>query len=129
MKIKRFEASSMSDALRMIKKEFGEDAVILSAKTMKKNSGLLGNKRPQKVVVTAAVDNAPANEPAITAQDMDEKTDPGFSKCFPSRPRHLFKVQLPKKISADHPNRQKQGQTQNRSAHDGNSGRGRPRIG
>ena len=36
MKIKRFEASSMSDALRMVKKEFGDDAVILSAKTVKK---------------------------------------------------------------------------------------------
>ena len=43
MKIKRFEASDMSAALRMIKKEFGEDAVILSAKTMKKSSGLLGS--------------------------------------------------------------------------------------
>jgi flagellar biosynthesis GTPase FlhF len=58
MKIKRFEASTMSEALRMIKKEFGEDAVILSAKTQKKSSGLLGGKRPQKVVVTAAIDQS-----------------------------------------------------------------------
>ena len=62
MKIKRFEAPSMSEALRVIKKEFGEDAVILSAKTMKKSSGLLANKRPQKVVVTAAIDDAPVAE-------------------------------------------------------------------
>ncbi len=79
MKIKRFEASSMSDALRMIKKEFGEDAVILSAKTMKKGGGLLGNKRPHKVVVTAAVDNAPVSEPGLMAEDMNEKKDPGLS--------------------------------------------------
>ena len=79
MKIKRFEASSMSDALRMIKKEFGEDAVILSAKTMKKGGGLLGNKRPHKVVVTAAVDNAPVSEPNLMAEDMNENNDPGFS--------------------------------------------------
>ena len=32
MKIKRFEASNMAEALRMVRKEFGEDAVILSAK-------------------------------------------------------------------------------------------------
>ena len=61
MKIKRFEASSMSDALRRIKKEFGEEAVILSAKTMKKTSRLLGGKGTKQVVVTAAVDTSPAS--------------------------------------------------------------------
>lgn len=60
MKIKRFEASSMSDALRKIKKEFGEEAVILSAKTMKKTSRLLGGKGTKMVIVTAAVDTSPA---------------------------------------------------------------------
>lgn len=60
MKIKRFEASNMSDALRKIKKEFGEEAVILSAKTVKKNS-LLGKCKGSQVVVTAAVDSAPAS--------------------------------------------------------------------
>jgi flagellar biosynthesis protein FlhF len=58
MKIKRFEAGSMSEALRKIKKEFGEEAVILSAKTMKKNS-LLSRNPKGRVVVTAAVDRAP----------------------------------------------------------------------
>jgi flagellar biosynthesis protein FlhF len=56
MKIKRFEASSMSDALRMVKKEFGDDAVILSAKTVRKSNHLFGGKRKQMVVVTAAID-------------------------------------------------------------------------
>jgi flagellar biosynthesis protein FlhF len=59
MKIKRFEASSMSEALRMIKKEFGEEAVILSAKTMKKTSRLLGGKNANQVIVTAAIDASP----------------------------------------------------------------------
>jgi flagellar biosynthesis protein FlhF len=56
MKIKRFEATNMSDALRMIKKEFGEEAVILSAKTIKKAGRFFGDKCDQ-VVVTAAVDS------------------------------------------------------------------------
>ncbi|MGD9008791.1 MAG: AAA family ATPase [Desulfobacteraceae bacterium] len=60
MKIKRFEASSMSEALRMIKKDFGEEAVILSAKSMKKSSRLLGGKRAKQVIVTAAIDASPA---------------------------------------------------------------------
>lgn len=64
MKIKRFEASSMSDALRLIKQEFGDDAVILSAKSIKKPNGLLTGKKRAKVVVTAAVDTTslPAND-------------------------------------------------------------------
>ena len=59
MKIKRFEASSMSEALRQIKKEFGDEAVILSAKSVKKSS-LLGKKKTDLVVVTAAIDKSPA---------------------------------------------------------------------
>lgn len=57
MKIKRFEATSMSEALRQIKKEFGDEAVILSAKTHKKSQRFLGKKSSRKVVVTAAADN------------------------------------------------------------------------
>ena len=56
MKIKRFEAPSMSDALRMIKKEFGEEAVILSAKNLSKTSRLFGKRDGAKVIVTAAID-------------------------------------------------------------------------
>jgi len=60
MKIKRFEAQSMSDALRMIKKEFGEEAVILSATNAKKSGKFFSPKGSRQVVVTAAIDMAPA---------------------------------------------------------------------
>ncbi|MCP4747840.1 MAG: AAA family ATPase [Desulfobacteraceae bacterium] len=56
MKIKRFQAPAMSDALRMIKKEFGPEAVILSAKTLKKPKGVFGSKKAGMVIVTAAID-------------------------------------------------------------------------
>ena len=36
MQIKRFEAKNMTSALRLIKKELGPDAVILSARSLKK---------------------------------------------------------------------------------------------
>jgi flagellar biosynthesis protein FlhF len=81
MKIKRFEASNMTEALRMIKKEFGEDAVILSAKTMQKSSGLLGSKRPRKVVVTAAIDHEPAAEPDVAATESIEQEARGRSSA------------------------------------------------
>ena len=84
MKIKRFEASSMSEALRQIKKEFGDEAVILSAKSIKKNR-LLGKKKTDLVVVTAAIDKSPVGpaskrveslDPSGAADSKDTGTDP-----------------------------------------------------
>jgi len=72
MKIKRFEAENMAEALRQIKKEFGEEAVILSAKTMKKGKRLLGKKETQLVVVTAAVDKISDPGPSKTDLNAEE---------------------------------------------------------
>ena len=56
MQIKRFEANTMPDALGLIKKEFGDNAVILSARTLEKEKGILGALRKARVEVTAAID-------------------------------------------------------------------------
>ncbi len=56
MRIRRFEADNMAEALRMIKEEFGPDAVILSVRDLKKNGGLLGFMKNPGVEVTAAID-------------------------------------------------------------------------
>lgn len=56
MQIKRFEARDMTSALRLIKKELGPDAVILSARSLKKENKLLGLVKSVGVEVTAAVD-------------------------------------------------------------------------
>ncbi len=56
MQIKRFEASNMSEALKMIKKEFGEEAVILSARNNRPVRTVFGRRKNKGVVVTAAVD-------------------------------------------------------------------------
>ena len=42
MQIKKFEARNMTEALGMVKKEFGPDAVILSAKSLKRCRGVFG---------------------------------------------------------------------------------------
>jgi flagellar biosynthesis protein FlhF len=55
MQIKRFEAKTMTSALKMVKDEFGLDAVILSARTLRR-SGLFGAVRSSGVEVTAARD-------------------------------------------------------------------------
>ncbi len=56
MQIKRFEAPTMTEALRLIKKEFGPDAVILSARSLSQEKSLFGIKKPAGIEVTAATD-------------------------------------------------------------------------
>jgi flagellar biosynthesis protein FlhF len=56
MQIKRFEAKDMRTALRLIKKELGPDAVILSARSLKKENKIIGRIKAVGVEVTAAVD-------------------------------------------------------------------------
>lgn len=62
MQIKRFEARTMTAALKMVKDEFGPDAVILSARTLRRG-GLLSAARPAAVEVTAARDYSPSVPP------------------------------------------------------------------
>jgi len=64
MQIKRFEAKTMTAALKMVKDEFGPDAVILSARTLRQNRGFFGGARASGVEVTAAMDTG---WPAYTA--------------------------------------------------------------
>jgi len=62
MQIKRFEAKNMTTALRMIKDELGPDAVILSARSIKKGRGIFASTKNTGVEVTAAID---ANLPKV----------------------------------------------------------------
>jgi flagellar biosynthesis protein FlhF len=52
MRVKKFEAKSMKEALQMVKKELGPDAVILSARDNRKSFGIAGEA---SVEITAAV--------------------------------------------------------------------------
>jgi flagellar biosynthesis protein FlhF len=56
MQIKRFEAATMTAALKMVKDEFGPEAVILSARTLHRNRGFWGGVRAAGVELTAAID-------------------------------------------------------------------------
>lgn len=57
MQIKRFEAKTMTAALKMVKDEFGINAVILSARTLRHSRGIFGLGRAAGVEVTAANDS------------------------------------------------------------------------
>ena len=54
MQIKRFEARTMSEALKLVKDELGPEAVILSACNRRSASGMLGCFKKPGVEVTAA---------------------------------------------------------------------------
>lgn len=66
MQIRRFEAKTMTVALRMVKEALGPEAVILSARSLKKGSGVFGTVKNVGVEVTAATDtyNPSAGEAA-----------------------------------------------------------------
>ena len=57
MQIKRFEAKDMKTALRLIKDELGPEAVILSARSLKKENKIFGMVKAVGVEVTAAIEN------------------------------------------------------------------------
>ncbi|MCK5508366.1 MAG: flagellar biosynthesis protein FlhF [Desulfobacterales bacterium] len=73
MQIKRFEAENMAEALKLVKQEFGSDAVILSAKSLDKKTGVFGYMRRPGVEVTAAKD---------TFYPETEKTSSGKIRKF-----------------------------------------------
>ena len=53
MQIKRFEAKNMTEALWLIKKELGPEAVILSARSLKRERGILGTFKKNGVEITS----------------------------------------------------------------------------
>lgn len=44
MQVKKFEAPTMKEAIKMIKNQLGPEAIILSAKDINKGFGLAGQK-------------------------------------------------------------------------------------
>jgi flagellar biosynthesis protein FlhF len=71
MRVKKFEAKNMKDALQMVKKELGPDAVILSARDNRRSFGIGGEA---SVEITAAVSETTLQkkhfvESRMTAQD------------------------------------------------------------
>ena len=63
MKVKKFVAPSMTEAMKMIRAEFGSDAVILNSKVVHKG-GFFGLFAKKNIEVIAAVDPQPVHERA-----------------------------------------------------------------
>jgi len=73
MQIKRFEAKDMTTALRLIKKELGPEAVILSARSLKVENRILGSIKTAGVEVTAATDSYPLSGPSNSDPYANER--------------------------------------------------------
>lgn len=67
MQIKRFEARDTTEALSLIKREFGPDAVILSVRTVKRQKGMFSYLKKPGIEVTAATDS-------LSSQDKKKKS-------------------------------------------------------
>ena len=89
MQIKRFEAKNMTTALRLIKDELGPDAVILSARSLRKGNGLFGSMKYAGVEVTAAIDNH--RFPMRSANLAERKST--YSNWERNRLQYAYRVQ------------------------------------
>lgn len=85
MKIKKFEAAEISEALRAIREELGPDAVILSTREIARNGA--GAPVRRRVEVTAAVEFSPR--------------EPGRATGEQSRFERIFQEVVPKIDKAD----------------------------
>lgn len=73
MQIKKFEANNMNEALKMVKKEFGPAAVILSARKLANEKGLFGFSKNHGIEITAATDVQPMENHNVTSHNMVSK--------------------------------------------------------
>jgi flagellar biosynthesis protein FlhF len=78
MQIKRYEAKNMTTALRMIKGELGPEAVILSARSLRKGKGFFGSMKYAGVEVTAAIDTRETQ----TKADSPVSTKAAYAKLL-----------------------------------------------
>ncbi len=65
MKLKKYYADNMQDALKIIKEEIGSDAVILSSKFVRTKKGLFGLFSKKQIEVVAGYEEKPKEKPYI----------------------------------------------------------------
>ena len=74
MRIKKFTASNYAIALKQVKQELGEDALILSTRSIKPPTPIAGRREATRVEITAAVEySSPVLEPSVQVSDEQDK--------------------------------------------------------
>ena len=84
MKLKRFEALSLQEALQAVKAELGPEAVIVSSRRIQKAGGLFGLLSQSVIEVTAAVDRSAQTEEVQPAVTLDRSLQALIKKQIPA---------------------------------------------
>lgn len=87
MQVKKFEAKTMKEALELVKKELGPEAVILSARDNKKGFGLAGEG---SVEITAAVSELTLRKKQFTESKFSEKDKTRFQASTAKQQKDLI---------------------------------------
>lgn len=99
MQVKKFEAKTMQEALKLVKQHLGPEAVILSAKDNSRSFGIAGSK---SIEVTAAVSEETLRKKKIAEAKLNEKLK---SKYVESSARvqkeFIDKAMRPKSLEED----------------------------
>ncbi len=87
MQIKKYEASSLKDAIKTVKRELGPDAIILQTKTNKKGFGLLSDG---SVEVTAAISEKSLKKKKSFEKRLDSETREDYRNLPASRMNKIY---------------------------------------
>ena len=83
MKVKKYTASSMTEAMKYIREELGGDAVILSSKPVY-TGGFLGMFRKRSIEVIAAIDPTPEPSQMVVKQKVKKEAVPQSTTADPN---------------------------------------------
>ena len=98
MRVKKFTAKTMKDALRMIKEELGPEAVILAARDVKRGQG------QGEVEVTAAVSEFTLHKKKFTESRMDTDTKERFRNTGAKGQRNIIEKVVDRRLTENNRN-------------------------
>jgi flagellar biosynthetic protein FlhF len=87
MQVKKFEAPTIAEALKLVKAELGPEAIILSTKNHKKGFGLLSKA---SVEVTAAVADKSLAKKQITERLVPQNTKDAIGKLSATKQNEIY---------------------------------------
>lgn len=87
MQVKKYEAPTMSEALKLVKAELGPDAIILSTKKHRKGFGLLSKA---SVEITAAVSERSLSKKKITERLIPTETRRQIDKLSADKQQEVY---------------------------------------
>ncbi|MCH7866279.1 MAG: flagellar biosynthesis protein FlhF [Myxococcales bacterium] len=96
MHVRRFEASTTAEAVRQIREELGDDALILSVRKIRRDHGMFGLFSKAAVEVTASVDRqVRRGEPAYNSSSViDAQAEDGSNIKLPGSDSLLTRAAL-----------------------------------